>query len=131
MKTDKFLKLCKIVVILAVALVILLWLLSSCEFGRNYLDELTIQSPSGKFTLIIKEWETIGGAGAKIYCTKDGRNSKKLGEIITDDCVLPFHDGNYTLEWKEDTVVIRYFSGRAGQHTGDPNTWETVRYDLP
>lgn len=128
---DKFFKICKVVVILLIASAISLWILSFCEFGRNYLDEITIQSPSRNFKLKIKEWETIGGAGAKIYCAKDGSHYQKLGEIITDDCVLPFHDGNYTIEWEEGTVVIRYFSGRSWQRTDDPNIWETVHYDLP
>ena len=133
MTKSKALKIGKIVGILVVVSAFLLLLLSSCDVGRYYEDDLKIKSPDGKWTLIIKEWGTIGGTGAKIYCSKKGSIFKKLlGETSADDVVYPFKKGYYTVEWEEDTVMIRYFAGETSiQKLDDPSTWETAQDELP
>ena len=132
MKMDKLVKAGKIViVILLIAIsMFVLWLsLLSRVFGRGYYDDLKLTSPDERYTLIIREWCAGFGGGAEIYVSKDGFRKTKLGDIATDDCCHPFHSGEYIVEWEENAVVLRFYSGRGGQ-TEDPETWETQRYIL-
>lgn len=131
MTKNKILKIGKIVFLLIAVLATALWYLSFCEFGRDYLDDIEIKSPDGNYTLIIKEWGTIGTAGAKIYCKNKKGKTKLLGNTSSDDSEFPFRDGDYLVEWDVDSVLIRYFSGRGSQQMDNPDTWEKVRYALP
>ena len=72
----------------------------------------------------------LSGGGAKIYCRKGNCREKQLGEVSLGDCVFPFTDGDYTVEWRGDSVCIRFFSGR-GSETDDPDTWQAISYELP
>ncbi len=98
---------------------------------RGFQDDLEIQSPNGEYTLIIKEWNTLGGGGAEIYCSKNGGKAQMLGDVISKDSALPFYRGSYIIEWEEDTVLIRYCSGATAEKPGKPDTWRSVRYELP
>ena len=130
MNTDAITRSLKILLILLLILGTFIWVISSLSPGRNYLDELSLSSPDGRHTLIIREWETLGGTGAEIFCKPDSGKKVKLGRTHADDCVFPFRDGLYTVDWKGDSVLIRYYSGRATQ-TDDPGTWDRLTLTLP
>ncbi len=106
-------------------------------FGKDYEKDLLISSPDGRYTLIVREWGTFGGTGAEIYGVEGStpnaveiRLAEKLGETIADDVCYPFTSGAYVIEWNDDSILIRYFSGRQIQ-TSDPETWDTVTLRYP
>lgn len=134
MNNIKFVRIAKILILVLGVLAILLWFLSRCEIGKDYLDNIVLRSPDDKYTLIVKEWDTIGAGGADIYYSPQmdmfGIFTFKLGEIHTDYGVHPFHNGNYVIDWNNNSVVIHYRSGRNNE-TDNPNTWEKVCYKIP
>ena len=127
-----------ILVLLAVAYYAYLVIAFKKTFGPFYCDDLYIKSPDGSYTLIIKEWSAAGGTGAEIYCVKGKYtklkwifNTHKLGDTIADDYCLPFKDNNYVITWDDDSVTLKYFSGRRNQEKNDPTTWEVETFKLP
>ena len=98
-------------------------LLMGCgRIGAEYFDDIKLNSDDGMHTVIICEWGTMGGTGAEIYY-----ENKLIGETSADDAVYPFRDGNYKVEWKKQSIVIIYYSGRDSQ-TDDPATWEKTEF---
>ena len=111
-------------------------LLSACgnSFGKVYEEDICIASPDGQYNLIIREWGTIGGTGAEIYIEKANAwipsfTRKEIGRTIADDCVYPFANGNYSVRWESDRVVISYFRGTPAEDVKKPDTWKySVEY---
>ena len=54
----------------------------------------------------------------------------KLGETFADDGVSIFDGKGYEIEWGEENIVIRYYSGRETQ-TEDPATWDVETLEYP
>ena len=122
----------------ATAIVVALLFAVFQDFGRVYSEDLVIDSPDGNHRLLIREWETIGGTGAEIYAINpelpmwlNQLTKKERGKTIADDCCLPFSTGKYDLAWSEDSVTIRYFSGRNSEDVNDPSTWRSLLCLLP
>lgn len=112
-------------------LLIFSMLLTSCsEYWRDYREDVVVKDNFSDYRLIFREWSVLGGGGAKIYCRKGNGREKQLGEVSLGDSVFPFTKGKYTVEWRGDSVCIRFFSGR-GSETDDPDTWQAISYDLP
>ena len=140
MKMDKRVKAGKIVIVILIVILLIaismfaLWLsLLRRAFRVDYVDDdLKLTSPDERHTLIIREWNDLLVSGAEIYVSKDGFGKMKLGRITTDYGCHPFHSGKYIVEWEENAVVLRFYSGSIrGQKKEDPETWETSRYILP
>ena len=119
-----------IIAVLAVLFSAFFVWLRSIEW-KDYQDDLEIQSPNGEYTLIIKEWSFLLAGGAEIYCSKNGGKAQMLGGVSSDDAAQPFYNGYDTVEWEENTVLIRYCSGTPAEHINKPDTWRSVRYELP
>ena len=102
---------------------------SSLKFGMEYLENLEIISPNGQAKLLIKEWGTIGGTGADIYLIEIYDNGlegvkKEIGYTSSDDCCYPFKEGNYWVEWTDDSLTIIYYQGRQSERVDEPTTWQ-------
>ena len=98
------------------------------DFGKVYNDSIHISSPDGRYTLVVKEWGTLGGTGADIYIESASAwwpfaTRRKIGMTIADDCVYPFRDGYYQVSWESEYVVINYYSGRQQEDTSDIDSW--------
>lgn len=118
-------------ILLPLFLLIFSTLFTSCgEYWRDYREDVVVKDNFSDYRLIFREWSVLGGGGAKIYCRKGNGREKQLGEISLGDSVFPFTKGKYTVEWRGDSVCIRFFSGR-GSETDDPDTWQAISYDLP
>ena len=105
--------------------------------GRCYEDDIVITSPDGEYSLIIKEWGFSFVTGAEIYALYDlpvnnftKPFATKIGYTSGGDCCYSFRDSNYEIEWGNDSVTIRYYSGRKSE-TKDSSTWESVEFFLP
>ena len=111
-------------------------LLAACGdgFGKVYNEDIRITSPDRQYNLIIREWGTIGGTGAEIYIEKANAlipsfTRKEIGKTIADDCIYPFAEGNYSVQWESSRVVISYFSGTPAEDAKNPDTWKrSVEY---
>lgn len=98
------------------------------QLGKIYEADIYVVSPDEKYTIIIKEWGTIGGTGADIYI--ESRSSwlpfatrRKIGMTIADDCVYPFRDGYYHVSWESECVVIHYYGGGQRENPLEVNSW--------
>lgn len=139
---NKFKKITEVSIIAIVVIVILAVLIFNpitrliASGGRAHESDLVITSPNGKYTIIIKEWGTIGGTGAEVYSLKNTNVNAltelfavRIGDTWADDGCYPFRDGNYEMEWHENSVTIRYSSG-ARSETPAPSTWRTQTFEL-
>lgn len=99
--------------------------------------DMLIHSPDGKYTLIIDEWNFGFGGGLDIYGIKGSSPNwveiwlaPRLGSINTDAGTSIFKESRCEIEWGEESIVIRCYTGRGGQ-PDDPATWETHTLDYP
>lgn len=107
-------------------LLIIVILLTGCgRLGAEYFEDLILTNDDGSYSVTIREWGTMGGSGAEVYY-----NGKLIGETAADDACYPFRDGNYLVEWKENGIIISYYSGRNSQSLDDKSTWEKVEFDF-
>lgn len=123
-----------IVVCVVVALVIN-YCIASVALGRFYEPDLVLTSPDGKYELVVREYDCLGGAGAEVYIRKtgwyNGWTKKKIGDIGMDDYYKPFVKGKYYVEWEDDKVTLCCCRGLGIEDKNDPSTWVGVlSYDL-
>ncbi len=64
--------------------------------------EYTVENDAKTQSLIIKEYNSINATGFEIYA-----DNEKLGDVSTDK-YLPFGNGEYKLEWKDDSAKLYY-----------------------
>lgn len=132
MKSKKLIVcICSIIVVLTSILICNYFM--SAQFGREYLEDITISSEDGKYTILIEEWGTIGGTGAEVYYLKDsffGSKKVKIGITDAKDSCYPFRDGKYSIEWKENSAEITYFKGLHSETEGS-EIWKTVILNFP
>ena len=136
-------KVIKTVIISSIVVLILIplityFVISAVIDNAGYSGTVYIHSPDGKYTLIIKEKSHLmAGNVAEIYGVEGSSPNRieewlapKLGETFADDGVSIFDGKGYEIEWGEENIVIRYYSGR-GTQTEDPATWDVETLDYP
>ncbi len=114
-----------ILISLAVVLiVILIGVFYLINMDLKYSEpDIVILSPDGKFELVIREFDVLGGSGAEVYL-KDLNNRKtKKTQLVFDDYTMPFKNGNYIINWVDEKVVIKYYEGVPSQNINEPDTW--------
>lgn len=94
---------------------------------RSYRDDLTVPSDDGKYELLIREWDTLGGSGADIYICGSAWWSRwiaaDVGRAIADDYSRPFSWGAYRVIWEDEQVTISYRIGTPAENSDDLSTW--------
>lgn len=120
--------LCLTVFVVMIFSVLLLYL--GGMLSRVYNDDISVQSPDGQYTIIIKEWESYESSGVEIYGVKGSSPNlieklmpEKLGEASAVDTY--FKKGAYEIEWAEKNIIIRYDVGRAD------GEWSVLYLDYP
>ncbi len=114
------------------------FVISTVIDNAGYSETVYIHSPDGKYTLIIKEkCHLMAGNVAEIYGVEGSSPNwiekwlaPKLGKTFADDGVSVFDGKGYEIEWGEENIVIRYYSGR-GHQTDDPATWDVETLEYP
>lgn len=105
------------------------------EFSRitakSYKPDVTVWASNGDDKLIIREYDTIGMGctGIEVYY-KSGLFKKSLGELTADEMCFPFTNGEYIVTWEENSVTVRFYSGRQSQSQDDPLTWDERNFEL-
>ena len=112
-------------------------LIAACNSnqGRLYKDDIYVVSPNGKYRLIIQEWGTIGATGAEIYiedmeAQEPSLTRKKIGETTGEDSEYTFANGDYSVQWDNEYVMIRYYGGTKAENISAPETWRCIEYYL-
>lgn len=94
---------------------------------RSYRDDLTVPSNDGKYELLIREWDTLGGSGADIYIRGSAWWNRwiaaEVGRASADNYGRPFSWGSYRVIWEDEQVTITYCTGTPVQDSDDPSTW--------
>ena len=98
--------------------------------NRICVTRIHINSPHNKCELIIEEWETFGGTGADIYYSNE-LYKIKIGNVIAKKGVYPFLSGSYEIKWKDESIIIRYYSGRSTESYEDKDTWTECEFLIP
>lgn len=83
---------------------------------------VTIVDDSGPRTLVIKQNSWDLGTDNRLYLQENVLFLRSLDQnLITTTSATPFSNGDYTLEWSEDTVTIRYKEGSSAN-----SLWSTA-----
>lgn len=101
---------------------------------RSYRDDLTVPSDDGKYELLIREWDTLGGSGADIYICGSAWWSRwiaaEVGRTSADDYGRPFSWGAYRVIWENEQFAISYCTGTPAEDSDYPSTWQgTITYN--
>lgn len=73
-------------------------------------------------TLVIKQNSWDLGTDNRLYLQENVLFLRSLDQnLITTTSATPFSNGDYTLEWSEDTVTIRYKEGSSAN-----SLWSTA-----
>ena len=118
------------VLITALIFISVLYICLLHSFFFYYLDDIEIVTPAGNYSLVVKEWGFLRGGGAEIYYKQDD-NLVLLGELNTDDVVHPFHTNLYAIQWDEERITIRYYSGTLVENAEDESTWRFKTFEVP
>ncbi len=121
---------CLILFVVMIVFVLILYL--GGMFSMVYNNDITIQSPDGEYTIIIKEWEMFDVCGAEIYGVEGSSPNwieklmpEKLGGTPGYVMDSPFKNGKYEIEWAEKNIIIRYDISRAD------GEWAVLYLDYP
>lgn len=109
--------------------------IASVALGRFYKPDLVLTSPDGKYELVVRAYDCLGGSGAEVYIRKagwyNGWTKKKIGDIGMNNYYMPFSKGKYYVEWEDDKVTLCCCRGLGIEDKNDPATWVGVlSYDL-
>lgn len=99
---------------------------------REYSDAVLRASPDGGHIISIREWRCGGATGADIYYRPVGDGRAKNTLVSTEhfeNGALPVSDGDFRIEWNDDSVTVRLRSHAQGE-TDDDSTWRAVKYSF-
>lgn len=109
--------------IVIVSCLIIVFTLSSCNSGRDYLEDICIPLETHEGKIIIREWTFLLGSGAEIYYKVDGKEIM-LGQLVGgDDGYCPFQAGRYSVTFDGSKLTIEWDNSPGGEYI--PNQTET------
>ncbi|MBQ8474404.1 MAG: hypothetical protein IJ499_01930 [Clostridia bacterium] len=127
----------KLISILAAIFAILLAAIAVLFFifkadSNSYMAEIELVSPDGERTIIVRESDYLSNTAADVYIKNDGifAKDKLIGGTTAEGGCYPFRDGNYLIEWSDDYVTVKYYSGTEEESLDDSSTWKTRKFDL-
>ena len=88
---------------------------------------VTVVDDSGPRTLVIQQNSWALGTDNRLFVQVNPLFVRSLNKnLITTTSATPFSNGDYTLEWTDDTVTIHYKEG-----TSENSVWSTAVVQLP
>ena len=98
--------------IVAACLLGILVALSVVVTSLGHKNVITVVDDTGPETLVIEQSTWDLGTDNRLYIKENALFIRSLNKnLITATSSTPFSTGNYTLDWAEDTVTIRYKEG--------------------
>lgn len=116
-----------VIIIAAVALamivgcLIYIIILGHAWYFAGYLDDLVLISPDGNHKIVIKERQWFNSSEAEFYYVSGLNVETYLGKTISRS--LPYHDGEYSVEWRDQGAKVTCSDGKGGE--------DFIEFDYP
>ena len=78
----------------------------------NETHRLVLKSPDGEHTIVVTESYSWHHGGGRVYEKVNPLFIKAIGSYSINDVELPFTSGEYTVEWFDDGLRIKYLANR-------------------